>query len=108
VNDTDHAEFDAPGPDHADHAPTAAAGPQQPEPSERSEQSELDLGVIATGVPAVDQALAPLEGIGERSIDEHAEIFERVLSDLSQTMTDGTDGTEATSVASASAPDFSS
>jgi hypothetical protein len=64
--------------------------------ADESEQSELDLGVISTGVTAVDQALSPLEGMSERPVDRHAEIFERILGDLSATMRDGTDETHET------------
>jgi hypothetical protein len=52
-------------------------------------QSELDLGVISTGVPVVDEALSPLEAMGELHVQEHAAVFERVLSDLAATMAEG-------------------
>ena len=53
------------------------------------EQSELDLGVISTGTPIVDQALAPLEGLGGVPVADHPQVFEGVLSDLSATMAEG-------------------
>ena len=56
---------------------------------DEAEQSELDLGVISTGTPVVDQALAPLEGLTDLPVADHPEIFDRVLSDLSATMAEG-------------------
>ena len=53
------------------------------------EQSELDLGVISTGSETVDEALSPLEGLSDQSVDGHPAVFERVLGDLTATMTDG-------------------
>ena len=52
------------------------------------EQSELDLGVISTGASDVDSALAPLEGLGDRPVSEHPEVYEQVLAELSATMAD--------------------
>ena len=58
-------------------------------------QSELDLGVLSTGSADVDRALAPLEGLAEREVSAHPEVFEQVLDELAQTMTGGTEaGTE--------------
>ena len=54
------------------------------------EQSELDLGVISTGAPDIDRALTPLEGLGERPVSEHPEVYEQVLGELSATMADHT------------------
>lgn len=82
--------------------PTRDTGPQVPTPSEaapseesQSEgapsegaQSELDLGVLSTGSADVDRALAPLEGLAEREVSAHPEVFEQVLDALAQTMTE--------------------
>ena len=66
------------------------------------EQSELDLGVISTGAPDIDRALTPLEGLGERPVSEHPEVYEQVLGELSATMAENpVDDREATD---ASAP----
>ena len=65
-------------------APTSAQGREKT----ADEQSELDLGVISTGASDVDSALAPLEGLGERSVSEHPEVYEQVLGELSATMAD--------------------
>lgn len=54
-------------------------------------QSELDLGVLSTGSVTVDSALAPLDGLAERPVSGHAEVFEQVLDELAQTMAEPTD-----------------
>jgi hypothetical protein len=59
----------------ADQAPDEAA------------QSELDLGVVSTGSADVDRALRPLDGLAERPVADHTEVFEQVLGDLAETMT---------------------
>ena len=71
-----------PGDDHSQVDPTGST-------PDEVEQSELDLGVISTGTPVVDQALAPLEGLGGVPVADHPEVFEGVLSDLSATMAEG-------------------
>ncbi len=55
---------------------------------ERTAQSELDLGVVSTGSAVVDEALRPLESLGDRPVADHAEAYERVLSDLTEAMSD--------------------
>ncbi|HUV48309.1 MAG TPA: hypothetical protein VMX11_04965 [Actinomycetes bacterium] len=57
-------------------------------PTERTAQSELDLGVVSTGSAVVDEALRPLESLGDRPVADHAEAYERVLSDLTEAMSD--------------------
>lgn len=57
-------------------------------PTERTAQSELDLGVVSTGSTVVDEALRPLESLGDRPVAEHAEAYERVLGDLTEAMSD--------------------
>jgi hypothetical protein len=74
------------------------AGPTTPVPPTKApvtgtdpnadEQSELDLGVISTGAPDIDRALSPLEGLKERPVSEHPEVYEQVLGELSATMAD--------------------
>lgn len=68
--------------------PPTPAGPTPVTGGEASadEQSELDLGVISTGAPDIDSALSPLEGLGERPVSEHPEVYEQVLGELSATM----------------------
>lgn len=64
-------------------APEPAADPS----SEETAQSELDLGMVSTGSIDVDRALRPLDGLAERPVAEHAEIFDQVLGELAETMT---------------------
>ena len=73
---------------HMPQSPEERA-PEQERPASDQEQSELDLGMISTGSPAVDAALAPLEDIGQLPVGDHAAVFEQVLADLSATMADG-------------------
>ena len=68
-----------------------SAGPSTDQPPEETAQSELDLGVVSTGSADVDRALRPLDGLAERPVADHAEIFDQVLGELAETMT-GTDG----------------
>ena len=82
------------------NAPTPAAPtPVTGGDASADEQSELDLGVISTGVPDIDRALTPLEGLGERPVPEHPEVYEQVLGELSATMAenpvDDRDATDA-------------
>lgn len=51
------------------------------------EQSELDLGVVATGNAGVDAALAALDGLHDRPIAEHPDVFEQVHRGLRDAMT---------------------
>lgn len=83
---------DAAEPAEADPGP-AAGGP--------TAQSELDLGVVSTGSAEVDAALRPLEGLGERAVPDHPDVFESVLAELTETMTTAT----AETVASAESPE---
>jgi len=72
---------------------TSTPAPSSPGPGAElsaDEQSELDLGVISTGAPDVDRALAPLEGLGERPVSDHPGVYEEVLGQLSSTMADHT------------------
>jgi hypothetical protein len=55
---------------------------------DEAEQSELDLGVISTGSPDIDRALTPIEGLGDRPVAEHPDVYEQVLGQLSATMAD--------------------
>jgi len=68
-------------------APSTAASRAE---STTDDQSELDLGVISTGAPDIDRALTPLEGLGERAVSEHPEVYERVLGELAATMAENT------------------
>lgn len=66
----------------------APAAPEQPETGRpETKQSELDLGMVSTGSADVDHALHPLDAVGDRPVAEHPEIFDRVLGDLTETMT---------------------
>jgi len=49
--------------------PSAAPDPRQP---------ELDLGVVLTGDNRVDEALAELDQLAGRPVDEHAAVYEKV------------------------------
>jgi len=66
----------------------SAAGWRSDGASEEAEQSELDLGVISTGSPDIDRALAPIKGIGDQPVAEHPDVYEQVLGQLSATMAD--------------------
>jgi hypothetical protein len=58
------------------------------------EQSELDLGVVATGHAGVDSALAALDGLHDRPIAEHPDVFEQVHRGLLDAMTSVDDDTD--------------
>ena len=83
----------------------ATRPPHVQDDADRAEQSELDLGVVSTGSPEVDQALTPIEGLAERGVSDHPEIFEPVLDGLTATMTEGGDSTNEGSVSEGSTPD---
>ena len=73
----------------ADAAVDDAVAPRAAEAgAERTAQSELDLGVVSTGSAMVDDALRPLESLGEHPVADHAEAYERVLADLTEAMSD--------------------
>ncbi len=82
--------------ENAGPEPTPAVEPEPPTPTREEvtpvqvegAQSELDLGVLSTGSASVDQALAPLEALAGRQVSDHAEVFEQVLDQLEQTMTE--------------------
>jgi len=76
--------------DAADHVGRATERSTD-QTAEETAQSELDLGVVSTGSADVDRALRPLDGLAERSVADHAEIFDQVLGELAETMT-GPDG----------------
>lgn len=82
IPETPHPEAQTPTP----AAPSPAPGAEL----SADEQSELDLGVISTGAPDIDRALAPLEGLGERPVSDHPAVYEQVLGELSATMADNT------------------
>ncbi|MCZ3387792.1 MAG: hypothetical protein LH645_01430 [Actinomycetia bacterium] len=73
-------------PDAADHIGRATE-PAVDQNAEEAAQSELDLGVVSTGSADVDRALRPLDGLAERPVADHAEIFDQVLGELAETMT---------------------
>ncbi len=73
-------------PDAADHVGRTLEPAADPN-AETTAQSELDLGVVSTGSADVDRALRPLDGLAERSVAEHAAIFDEVLGELTETMT---------------------
>ena len=80
---------DAVEPDGSASSEAAAVTPRGAEATaEQTAQSELDLGVVPTGSAVVDDALRPLESLGERPVAEHAEAYEQVLADLTETMRD--------------------
>jgi hypothetical protein len=62
-----------------------------PDPSDEAapqgDQSELDLGVLATGDAAVDEALRALERLADRSVAEHPQVFEEVHERIEAAMT---------------------
>jgi hypothetical protein len=55
---------------------------------DEAEQSELDLGVISTGSPDIDRALAPIDRLGDQPVADHPDVYEQVLGQLSATMAD--------------------
>lgn len=61
--------------DHENHDVAEAEGGQEHvhEPADE---------LLHTGVTAVDEALATLDGLGERPVSEHAEVFEAVHGQL--------------------------
>lgn len=61
--------------------------------AEKAAQSELDLGMLPTGSADVDRALLPLDGLADRAVADHTNVFEEILQGLTATMTDqvGTD-----------------
>ena len=60
---------------------------QPAEPSPQGDQSELDLGVVNTGDPVVDEALSGLEQLKSIPVAEHPEVFEQVHRGLTDAMT---------------------
>ncbi|HVQ17772.1 MAG TPA: hypothetical protein VMT27_01900 [Actinomycetes bacterium] len=73
--------------------PASEATPVESAAEPAGEQSEFDLGVVSTGNPAVDAALAGLDGLADRAIGEHPDVFEGVHQVLSETLVDlGQDG----------------
>ncbi|MDH4158750.1 MAG: hypothetical protein OEV62_00660 [Actinomycetota bacterium] len=60
-------------PEEPDDDQAVAPDPRQP---------ELDLGVVLTGDERVDQALAGLEELGGRPVDEHPAVYEKVHEGL--------------------------
>lgn len=89
---TADAEDRAPEPNPAEHPDDTGSDAAAADEGANAEsaQSELDLGVLSTGSVSVDRALAPLDGLGERPVSDHAEVFEQVLDELAQTMTEPT------------------
>lgn len=75
-------DTDVPAPSDRPAEPGAAADVEQRRPG----QPQLDLGVISTGLAAVDQALAPLDTLAHHPVHLHAEVYDRVLDALSTTM----------------------
>ena len=69
--------------------PPSAEG-REGEPA-AARQSELDLGVVPTGDVRVDAALAALEGLPERPVDEHPEVYESVHRQLQAALADTPD-----------------
>lgn len=67
-------------------AATSLEGGRGPTTTDAAGQSELDLGVVPTGSPEVDAALRPLDQLAERSVAEHAAVYEQVLDALTETM----------------------
>lgn len=61
------------------------ASDETQEPVE-SGQPELDLGVVSTGLADVDAALQPLETLPDLSVEQHAGVYDQVLSSLAATM----------------------
>lgn len=82
----DLAPEPAPAPDAGDQSRMGETAHSEHPAEAETAQSELDLGVMSTGSLAVDRALLPLEGLTERPVSGHAEVFEQVLDELAQTM----------------------
>jgi hypothetical protein len=70
--------------------PSPAFDPEPvPDPvPDPARQSELDLGLVPTGDPRVDAALAALEGLPDRPVDEHPAVFEEVHQGLHAALSD--------------------
>lgn len=51
-------------------------------------QPELDLGLVPTGDPRVDAALAPLDRLAGHPVDEHPAVYEQVHQRLQEALTD--------------------
>ncbi|MEO8106588.1 MAG: hypothetical protein ABI720_04655 [Actinomycetes bacterium] len=80
---------DAVNPERPVEGADPVVGPRTAERAgEQTAQSELDLGVVSTGSPQVDNALRRLESLGERPVADHVEAYEQVLADLTETMSD--------------------
>jgi len=71
-----------------DLSPRSTPSPEPVGDLPSGEQSEFDLGVVATGNTAVDAALAPLDGLGERPVVDHPDIYEQVHQELTQAMSE--------------------
>ena len=79
--------------DMVDHEVGQAGVP--PSESSPGEQSELDLGVVATGHAGVDAALAGLDGLTDRPVGEHPDVFEQVHRGLHDAMSGLYDDSDA-------------
>ena len=51
-------------------------------------QSELDMGVVPTGDPRVDAAVAELESLPDRPVEEHPAVYEGVHQQLQAALAD--------------------
>ena len=71
-----------------DLSPSSTPTPEPVGDLPSGEQSEFDLGVVATGNAGVDAALAALEGLGERTVVDHPDIYEQVHQELTQAMSE--------------------
>jgi hypothetical protein len=78
-----------------DLSPTSTPTPEPAGEVPAGEQSEFDLGVVATGNPGVDAALASLEGLGELPVVDHPDIYEQVHQELTQAMSEFAEDVDA-------------
>lgn len=51
-------------------------------------QPELDLGVVPTGNAAVDAALSQLDGLAERPVHDHPQVYTQVHQSLNAALAD--------------------
>lgn len=52
-------------------------------------QPELNLGVMSTGNSAVDAALSQLDGLADRPVHDHPQVYTEVHQSLNAALTDG-------------------
>lgn len=85
---TEHEAAPEPPPEPEPESIAADVGEPREETPPAGQQSELDLGVVPTGDPRVDDALTTLEILPDTPVDEHPEVFEAVHQRLHEALSD--------------------